>query len=390
MKKQNDWFTGIDYYDQYKEKEIQVIHTSIKKDIPLHRHIQAELWYVLNGKGDICINGEHFPLEKDTFLCMYPYHLYEAMIQTPVEVVIIRFYIGVFMHMIWEKHERGKNAQLVYETRPYMKCDDPYIKECVMRLCMEHEEKQFGAKNLVLYLTMQIHMLFCRYALSKDKQKHDELWKAIQHIICAPASHLSLQDIAEKVQRNPHYVNQLIKQRCGYTLKELTQYAKVLNACALLHFEELSISYISDLMDFDSTATFYRVFETYTGTHPLKYQKEHIMDEVHLYEHQDLYLKIEQYIYLHFHQNITIESLAKALDSTPHAITKLLKENYDTSFYQELHRIRIHFAKALLQATDMQITQIALDCGYDNMMTFQRTFKKATGCSPSDFRNLQK
>ena len=56
MKQQKDWFTGIDYYDQYKEKEIQVIHTTIKKDIPLHRHIQAELWYVLNGKGDICIN----------------------------------------------------------------------------------------------------------------------------------------------------------------------------------------------------------------------------------------------------------------------------------------------------------------------------------------------
>lgn len=391
MKQQKDWFTGIDYYDQYKEKEIQVIHTTIKKDIPLHRHIQAELWYVLNGQGDICINGEHFPLEKDTFLCMYPYHLYEASIISSVEVVIIRFYIGVFMHMIWEKHERGKNAQLVYETRPYMKCKEPYIKECIMRLCKEQQEKQFGAKNLILYLTMEIHMLFCRYALSsKNKQTHDEVWKAIQHILCAPASDVSLQDIADKINRNPHYVNQMIKERCGYTLKELTQYGKVINACALLHFEELSISYISDLMNFDSTATFYRVFESYTGMHPLQYRKEHIMDELHIYEHQDLFLKIEQYLYLHFFQAVTIESLAVALDTTPHAISQLLKESYDTSFYQELQRIRIHFAKALLKATDMQITHIALDCGFESMMTFQRAFQKAVGCTPSAYRNLQK
>ena len=38
----------------------------------------------------------------------------------------------------------------------------------------------------------------------------------------------------------------------------------------------------------------------------------------------------------------------------------------------------------------MQITHIALDCGFESMMTFQRAFQKAVGCTPSAYRNLQK
>lgn len=392
MKQQSDWFTGIDYYDQYKEKEIVVETCILQQDRELHRHIQVELWYVHDGEGKIQVNGEIYPLKEHSFLCMYAHHLYSVHIIKPVKVTIVRFYIGVFMHMMWEKHERGKNAQLVYETKPYLYCEDPYIKECMERLIQEYEHKQFGSRNMVLYLVMEVHMLFCRYALQQVDagRKRDQLWSYIQQIIVSPTHLMSLEDIAMDLNRNPHYVNQMIIKRCGYSYKELTQFAKIINACALLHFEELSISYISDLLGFESMATFYRVFEAYTGTKPMQYQKDRILDEGHLYTRKDLFLQIEQYLYLNFYKQIKEEDVALALDVKPYTISTLMKNEYETSVYQELCRIRIQYACALLKATTMSITQIAMDCGFESIATFQRVFQKETGLLPSTYQNLQK
>lgn len=142
------------------------------KDIPLHRHIQAELWYVLNGKRGYLYQWGTLSIRK-RYIFMYV----SLSSIWSIHYFIRRsrdhpfLYRGVYAYDLGEAWT-WQNAQLVYETRPYMKCEEPYIKKCIMRLCKEQQEKQFGAKNLILYLTMEIHMLFCRYALSSKINKH--------------------------------------------------------------------------------------------------------------------------------------------------------------------------------------------------------------------------
>ena len=53
MQQQNDWYTGIDYFQSYKEQDIQVEEQSLAQPVPLTRHERVELWYVLKGDGGI-------------------------------------------------------------------------------------------------------------------------------------------------------------------------------------------------------------------------------------------------------------------------------------------------------------------------------------------------
>lgn len=51
-----------------------------------------------------------------------------------------------------------------------------------------------------------------------------------------------------------------------------------------------------------------------------------------------------------------------------------------------LTRLRIERAKTLLRETDMSVTGIAFDCGFSSSQYFAKTFRHATGATPSEYR----
>ena len=390
MKQQSDWFTGIDYYEGYQEQQIEVICTTISQRQPIRRHVQVELWQVIEGEGSILVNGEPYPLRKGSFFCLYSHHLYEVdEIITPVKVYIAKFHIGVFMHMMWEKHGKGVNARIVYDTLPYLKDESGELEGLMKQLVREQEEQQFGSRNMMLYLVLQLHMLFCRYALRNGRtSSQPPIWRCIQKVIVSPTEELTLQDSARELGLHPQYLNTRIKELCGCTFHDLRCYSLVINACALLHFDELSISYIADQLNVESSATFYRIFEQATGCDPTTYKKEHIDDELHYYKGKDLYLQVQQYLHQHFFQEVSLNDVAQALNRKPYTISRHLKEVYHTSLDQELQAIRIRYACALLKASDQSVMQIAMDCGFSSSSTFQRSFQKLMGMNPTAYRNL--
>ena len=265
MEQQRDWYTGIDYFQSYKEQEIQVDTMEIFQALPLTQHERVELWYVLDGDGDIVVNGVAYTLKRDSFLCLYAHHLYEIPeIRTPLHILRIRFYIGLFMHAMWEKHPRGRNASLVYETPACFACTDTALLAMFQNALQEYESTAFGSRNMLMYIVLQIHMLFCRYALQlQETSPEPPVWKLIKRIIVASQEQFSLQDAAEQLQLHPRYLNQLVKDTCGYSFSRLQSFGKIINACALLHFEDLSVSYIVDLLSYSSTAAFYRQFQAW-------------------------------------------------------------------------------------------------------------------------------
>ena len=52
--------------------------------------------------------------------------------------------------------------------------------------------------------------------------------------------------------------------------------------------------------------------------------------------------------------------------------------------------LRVRQAQGLLRATDRKIAQIALDCGFENQRTFNRTFLKVCGTTPRAYRQERK
>ena len=58
--------------------------------------------------------------------------------------------------------------------------------------------------------------------------------------------------------------------------------------------------------------------------------------------------------------------------------------------HQYLVRLRLGRAARLLVRTDLPVTQVALDAGFEDLSNFIRTFRRATGKSPWRFRALRR
>ncbi|MCF6440747.1 helix-turn-helix domain-containing protein [Pseudoalteromonas luteoviolacea] len=85
---------------------------------------------------------------------------------------------------------------------------------------------------------------------------------------------------------------------------------------------------------------------------------------------------------------LTLAQLADQLGLTQHQTSELLNEHMNKSFYTLLNEHRIHFACELLKksTTRNNITQIALDSGFNNKSSFYTEFKKQLGTTPSKWR----
>lgn len=103
--------------------------------------------------------------------------------------------------------------------------------------------------------------------------------------------------------------------------------------------------------------------------------------------------KIDQAIksmYTDLHTDYTNSDYANMCNvSTSHFIS-IFKERTGVSPLAFRQNIRLERAKSLLVTTDLSIKEIALSVGYDDILYFQRIFKKKNDMPPGEFRKKYK
>ena len=82
----------------------------------------------------------------------------------------------------------------------------------------------------------------------------------------------------------------------------------------------------------------------------------------------------------------TLKGAAEHFGMAPDSLSRMLKRETGDSFNKLLQRQRISIAKALLANTDLAVTAIGKQVGYDNMSFFYRKFKEDTELTPADYR----
>lgn len=104
----------------------------------------------------------------------------------------------------------------------------------------------------------------------------------------------------------------------------------------------------------------------------------------HLKEICDSVLDI---IHHDYSAKITLESCAEKLNYHPSYIRRVLKKEMGINFRSYLLQYRINIAKRWMIDTEMSITEIACRLQYENTENFIRSFKKAVGCTPKQYRD---
>lgn len=99
------------------------------------------------------------------------------------------------------------------------------------------------------------------------------------------------------------------------------------------------------------------------------------------------YILVEAMKYIDEHyQAASLYELAERLNQPHYAVSKQIKQATKYTFKELLMEKRLTKAKELLEKTDMPITKIIDEVGYDNVSYFYRIFKSKYGKTPKDYR----
>lgn len=105
-------------------------------------------------------------------------------------------------------------------------------------------------------------------------------------------------------------------------------------------------------------------------------------------KHQNPYTSLTDYIDQNFTSTITLDDLSRYSGFSKNGIIAIFKRFYHMTPIQYINTLRVYRAEDLLRSTNMPITQIAFECGFNDSNYFTRTFRGINGMTPRDFRNL--
>ncbi|MBN2348355.1 MAG: helix-turn-helix domain-containing protein [Bacteroidales bacterium] len=96
--------------------------------------------------------------------------------------------------------------------------------------------------------------------------------------------------------------------------------------------------------------------------------------------------KVYEYVQQNYSNKIKVEDVAEMLNMSLVTFSRLMKLRTLRTFVEFLNDIRLGHATRWLLESDMNIAEIAYKSGFNNLGYFNKVFKKAKGCTPSEFK----
>ncbi|MGV3557016.1 helix-turn-helix domain-containing protein [Larkinella arboricola] len=148
-----------------------------------------------------------------------------------------------------------------------------------------------------------------------------------------------------------HTLHKLIAQPLGFT--------RILTLLSL--FDELS------------HATDFQFITSLGYTNTVKPSETDRMQQVH------------NYVLGHFHDDISLDTVADLAGMTPPAFCRYFKARANKTFSEFVSEIRIGHSCKLLMEGKLSVTQVSYESGYRTLSNFNRQFKGITGQTPSEY-----
>ncbi len=106
------------------------------------------------------------------------------------------------------------------------------------------------------------------------------------------------------------------------------------------------------------------------------------LDATHLQRLKTVY----EYILVNYKNDLSIAAAADQINMTEAAFYKFIKKHTKKTFTEIVNEFRINLATKHLMTTDMSISEICFECGYNNISYFNRRFKEIVGQTPGVFK----
>ena len=97
---------------------------------------------------------------------------------------------------------------------------------------------------------------------------------------------------------------------------------------------------------------------------------------------------VMKYINQNYMEEIPLEKIASIAGYSKYHFSRLFKKYNNASYIQYINGKRIKAAERLLIDPNLSVTEVAMRAGFASLTTFNRAFKKAKNCTPTEFKTL--
>lgn len=110
-------------------------------------------------------------------------------------------------------------------------------------------------------------------------------------------------------------------------------------------------------------------------------------------QHREVTQKLKlvlRFIQDHYQQTIAVQDLAELCHFSEYHFMRFFKQHMNMTSIEYLNQYRMEMASRQLAQTDLPVTSVALESGFNNISYFNRVFKKKFGVTPREYRSYSR
>ena len=96
--------------------------------------------------------------------------------------------------------------------------------------------------------------------------------------------------------------------------------------------------------------------------------------------------RIQSYMFAHLRKGLTIREIARELGVSPSLLRLTFRKEMKVSLGRYIQTRIMHKIEPMLRSTDMSVSEIAAEMGYQTESSLIRAFKRESGMTPQQFR----
>ena len=366
-------------------------------------HKQSRFLYVVSGLAQIKIQNKIYTMKPGVMIALLPWQISEIIsVSEPVSYYLLIYNFELINDIL--KRSININDEKIniidtlynnsvadvgaYDRRKISTLLEDIRDEIGIRsIDVDITQKSYSSIYILSRLT-ELIIYFLRLVENNDEKSNninsEEIFK---YMYLNSSSDMHLSTLSKIFSMSESAVSKYITNLTGLSFRELLNEMRLSKAQFLLLHTNLTLDDISVILNFSDSSQLSKVFSTNYGISTKKFKNANKdFEDLTSIRLDERGVKIIDYIYDNYENEIDISDISKIFDISPKNINKILKYYVEKNFSNFLNAVRVNKSCSLLINTNYSIIDIGASVGFETTKTFVRNFEKMFYMTPTEFR----